>query len=573
MPQILKAQDTQTGEVVEFEWLDPTPPTDKDLEEVFTAHRARKTTPPPTPQAPSQSEHKGWFGLAPTGIVPDEDSTGIVAVDAYKKLFSREGLPGTMGTLVGGALTASGVGVPLAIPVGAAVAGGTEKLLGGSNEDAMKAAAWDAAGNAVGFGLPKVLGSIGRYGVRSALKKGSATPNQIDDLVQTSIYEGITPSRHGFNEADQLVTDLTGKVKEIVSSLPQAKTAVDVERALREIAAVKQDFLARGALDSDIRVLDDVATQYLNRYGKTLSPNRAQELKTGLMERADAKGVYEQSLNPAVGEAQGAFASGLRKQIEELTAAAGNPVDKFNQRAGKLIALRDAMVTNEPNVHPAAAVATTLGGPKVGAIQIGMRPAVQAAVGRRVARVAQAFDPKYMGVAAPEYPQPKQNLSMDQLGIPEIQGVRWEPDALDAVGVPVERGARDIDAAWLQRFAQEPQIQHQFPNTPRVTLDQFGIEEIPGPAYQADALSALDIPATRDMYTPEDLWMMKHYPGDFEWWSQLHPAQKRELFQKGIAIPQDVATQSAPPDLAPRQPRRITAGEVGPLYKKYLEQK
>jgi hypothetical protein len=66
---------------------------------------------------------------------------------------------------------------------------------------------------------------------------------------------------------------------------------------------------------------------------------------------------------------------------------------------------------------------------------------------------------------------------------------------------------------------------------------------------------------------------MKHYPGDFEWWSQLHPAQKRELFQKGIAIPQDVATQSAPPDLAPRQPRRITAGEVGPLYKKYLEQK
>jgi hypothetical protein len=599
MPQRYSVRNNQTGKTVTFEWHLPTPPTEADLEEVFAADEQRQApVAPPAPAAPPAPVEKPNTWVPVPDNYPWKDGTGIIGIDAMRSLFSKEQLPSTVAAGVGAGLAASGVGLPLAIPASAAAAAETRWLLGGTKEEAAKEAAIEGVTNAAAFGIPRVVGGLGRRMVRSALKKGSATPGELDKLVQTSIYEGITPSRHGYAEADQLVSDLTGEVRKIVQGLKSGR--VDVQRALLAINQVKDRALRRGATDTEISALDNLATQYAQRYGDNMAPVAAHELKVGLMERAGAKGAYEQGLPPTVGEGQAAFASGLREQLEQLAEAGGRPIDALNDRASKLIALRDSMMTTEPPVHPAGMVAGAFGGPKVAAIQIGTRPAVQAAAGRRIARVAQAFDPKYMGVPSPQYPERGPGLSLDELGIPETTGAPWAPDALDAAGIPVGRGVVDEADMWLRRFAPEPQITHKRPirgllppapiqlgppdgsfvrsvpaelaeRIPK-SMDQLGIPEVSGDAFERDALSALDIPATREMYSPEDLWMQKHFPPEmFQWWKSLPDAEKRRLMREGVEIPYDAARASAPPQGVSRSPERLTKSEIQALYKRYLE--
>jgi hypothetical protein len=428
-------KDPATGRTVTFDWYEDTPFTDEDLDEIFA--EAAQSQPPPKGRGGSIEAGSGTTWVDTPANYPFKGGTGIVAVDAVKSLFDKQGLPGTLGTMTAAGMAASGVGLPLAVPASAAVAGLTRKVLGGTDQEAMQEAAWDAGGNLLGLGIPKVAGAIGRYGVRSALKKGSATPNEIDDIVQTSIYEGITPGRSGFNKADERIKTLHSDVMKLLDSVTGE---VDVSRAARNIQAVRQRAIARGAEPSEIAAIDAIAEQFAST-GR-IDRLAAQELKSGLMERAAANRAYQRFAPPGTtagkGDAQAAVAGGVREQLETLAPGVAEP----NARQSDLIRLRDAMVTNEPPMHPAAGVATMFGGPKVAAIQIGARPQVQAAVGRRLARVAQAFDPDYMGVPAPQYPEPPRPVRGLLRPAPHL--TEPPPDPSFARGVRGEYARHDV---------------------------------------------------------------------------------------------------------------------------------
>jgi len=396
---------------------------------------------------------------------PDTWSWENIKQSAYEtsplRLFDAENAPSAAGGIVGGVLMGTGVGAPLAVPASMAVSGGLTKLLGGSNEDAVKNAAWELAGPVGGALVGKGLKTAGKALIRTGLNHGTKTVPEIDEIVETAIAENISPGRRGWFKATERIDQLNQGVREMVESLNDR--TINPNTALGNIRRLRGELERAGALQSELDAVDSVLADYGARFRDPLAPIAAHELKADVQERI-AKS-YVQDVPSAANEARQKFASGLRESIEQAGKDMGMPqIGPVNERVGRLRDLRAAMPT-----HPSSSrlqggdvAAVSMFGPKAGIARMALRPKAQAYLGLKMARTGRYLDPfgslnegawqlAQPGVR-PVAPAPR---TLDQLGIPETAGPAWQRDALDAVGVPVEREVSSPEEMWELALRQE----------------------------------------------------------------------------------------------------------------------
>ncbi len=523
MPKRYTVQNNETGKTVTFDWNDDVnPPTDADLEEVFAADAATSAA----------SHH-------PLNIFDPESGIRKLPGKVWDTITSHPAEAGAMAAGIAAApLTGGMSALPMMATMGAASAAGaaagrgiSEAAQGHSLEEALPKMGHDAlvegTMNAAFSGVGPGLTSVGRGLYRSALRKAipmGASAADVEQLVDTGIREGINVSAKGASKATDVIEGLSGDVRKLVDSL---NVTVDPEKGFKQIAAFRAKKAAGGALQPELDAIDKVAEDYASRFGSAMPGSQAQTLKEGIWR--ETSNAWEKQLNPSKVEAQKAFGTGIKEGIEDVTGGATGAVAKKNARMGDLIELRNKIAhgsAREATPGAAEAADLVIGGPAMAVGKaIGRSPRMKSFVGRKVADVGEFLDPRFgfrpqdlearavspaAVVTSPATkPVPKAPTTLDQFGIPEEAGTQWAPDALDALGVPVERGSADVDEAWMRRYAQDPRIVHNPPPAPPRTLDQLGVPENAGPAYQPDQLSALGIPADQEMYSPEELWLKK----------------------------------------------------------------
>ena len=373
-------------------------------------------------------------------------------------MFEKENLPGTAGAVVGAGLGATGFGASVSVPASMAVAGGVTKLMGGSNEDAAKNAAWELAGPIGGMALNRaVLQPVGKALIRTGLNIGNATPHEVDQVVETAIRENVSPGRHGWFKAQNRVDALNQKVREMIEGLEGQ--SVNPSTAMANLRKLRVELeTSGGATRGELAAVDNLIEDY-SRYGR-MKPIDAHELKASIQHRISSS--YDQTVPSTVNEGRQAYAAGLRQEIEEAGKRGGHTeIGATNERVGNLRELQKMMSTQpqQSRVQGSDVAAAKMFGPEAAFTRMALRPRAQAYLGLKMARTGRLIDPT-LGVAtathtaeAPIYPG--RPTTLDQLGIPEEAARRaYEPNGLDAFDVPVvDGGERTVDELWLRRLS------------------------------------------------------------------------------------------------------------------------
>lgn len=508
MPKQYTVKNNQTGQTITFAWHDDVnPPTEADIDQVFAA------------AAPQDSPYGEVF--------PDY---GGAAKEIGQTIKDN---PGTTGAILGGLAAApftGGMSVPAMMALEGAAAGAGhlagEALSAATTErpvpdNLFKEAGKEAAFSALTAGVGPAARAIGRGLYHTALRPTltlSHTPDEIAKLIDTGIEEGISVSGRGYRKATNLIEGLDADVRKLIEDL---NTVEDAQRGFDKITALRQKYLRRGAPQAKIDALDALEANYRARYSAPMRGEQMHELKQGIWKETGPS--FERELNTGTTEAMREFGSGLRETLEEAGKRRGvTDIGEKNARMGSLIDLKEQIERSAshypgvPGLRQAAEVATGTSSGGIVSRAIATSAPVLSTAGRGLAKVGAALDPRSFRPASAHPPiggKPKQTpVTLDTVGVEEVPGARWEPDPLDRVGVPTERGARDIDQAWQEKFAPEPVISHNPPPVPPKSLDQLGIPENSGPAYQRDPLDALDMAPASPGRSEEELWLQRVTP-------------------------------------------------------------
>lgn len=611
MPTTRKVRDNETGEIIPFLWHDDTmEPTEADLEQVVSAFRQS--------QPRQSSGASGSWNVRPSGgasgswdtpasraealAAADPNYLAVEAADAGGRRLVKAGEwvkenPGTTGAIVGSLAAApftGGMSVPAMMALEGAAAGGGHlagRVLGDvaqGNEldpvDIATQAGKEGVFSALTAGVGPALKTVGREMYHLALRPRLAmshTPEEVARLVDTGLSEGINVSRGGFHKAGGLIEQQAADVRKLIEGL---NSIADHGRGIQKIEALKRKWAKEGALEEQLRALDDVAQQYSERFG---SPSRLEDLherKQGIWRQTQNN--WNTDLGPAKKEAQKAYGSGLRETIEEGAEREGvSDIGARNERIGNLMELQE--------VISGRAAHDTLPGLRQGMeVPLGMSPSYfmravatsslpLSAAGRAVARVGSVLDPRGLAPVSSHPPiggKPKTTqTSLDALGIPESAGPTYTPDPLDAAGIPVERGVVDLEEMWLKRFAPEPAISHRAEYPPvknlhpvyskQTSLDELGIPAAEGPGESAVSLDALDIPATRETRNSEELWLQRILEKEHP---ELAKMPRREQIRFIEEKMRSGGHRSAERNTTPA---RITKDKVETLYRRYLTSK
>lgn len=418
-----------------------------------------------------------YRGMLREGRLPtwDEAKQAFYETSPLPNL-EKENLPRTLGTLAAipagialGAATAP-VAATIALPalLGGSVAASTKWAQGGTPGEQFKEFALQAGPDMLIPSVGRVLGNAGRMMYRGGLR-AVGTPVEVDDLIETGIREGITASRKGWRNAQSKIDRLNEAVRNIVEKTPGT---ANPQVALGNLQKLRNEMAGpnSGATADQIAAVDRAIEHYAQQWAKPGGHSAVDAHLTKVDLQRRAKPGYDQDLPTAAREAQMQAAAGWRKETERLAKEAGAPdISSLNARIGKLHELQDVVVQAPARFRASDINAARYAGPKGLAVQLGLRSAPMTAVGRRMARFGDFFDPS-RGVnlfvnhpvaggrsfpADWAGPTPGTPRTLDQLGIPETAGPAWQRDALDAVGVPVERKVSSPEEMWELALRQE----------------------------------------------------------------------------------------------------------------------
>ncbi len=350
-PKILTAQDPQ-GRTVRFEWHDPNPPTDADLDQIF--HEAHGSGPS---KAEMVSDAIGAVGRMGGMGVPG----GPLGEAAARFVGKPENWPtiaaGLAGMATGGAsLPASAALASAAGGAGSIAKNAAEYFLGGgpsSVTDAAKDVAKDAAtqggaqlaGGLVGKGLEAVAPKF----MAAALKPTTTLRRQNPgmDIPLEAVKQGAVVSKAGLERQAARVADLN----QAVDAAIQGSTAtIKPSVAAASLGDLLRERQALGPVAaSDAQKIQDALVNFVGT-DQPMPITQAQEIKKYLGSRVANK-FGSQAAEPVAVDIQQALRAGTKDAI----AKAVPEVDALNQQLAPAIAVRKALaqrIGTAENINP-----------------------------------------------------------------------------------------------------------------------------------------------------------------------------------------------------------------------------
>jgi hypothetical protein len=334
-------QDTTTGKKVTFDWNDTNPPTDADMEQVFSAARSSAPEPAVTP-TPSGPEFN-----------PD-----MYPMDALAKNVAIRGGMETLGQ-VGGGLAGS-VGGPAGVLAGETagyVAGskGADYLLGeGKDRSIADAAKEGAIYSVVGRAIPTVAKaaakaipkSVADKLYRSAAKLETVLdPDNVRRLLD-SAYENRIQVGTGKRGQDRLVSFLEGLSSTIDDMIkPVAGDFVSTDRAIDRALLLAKEYKDIPVAKPYLEELGGLVKQFSAEKGSLITVEQAQSIKRKAWRELETVFRKEGRINnPTSGTIVGhdfnkAVGSALREEIETKIPGIAGP----NQAWGDAIELQRAV--------------------------------------------------------------------------------------------------------------------------------------------------------------------------------------------------------------------------------------
>lgn len=382
---------------------------------------AGKFTPPPL----SSWSGPGRGGTSPgaPGQQPDPNASfWKTATDATLKVLPYAGA--TIATMAGQpeawlpAMAMAGAGGAAGSAIEQGVRGATGINPPSSVGDAAKTIAEQGAGNAIGEGTGRLIGSfaaktIGKYLnperlYQSALKPVGSNPKTAAGLVSTGINEAIPLNESSQSVVQGRIGDLGNQVKAIIGQNPQNIDPTDyVPTVQKNLDTLRQQWGRSGSQGAQfVNQIDRAERAFLLREGSpqplhmigpngqpvTVNPEDmdlntlraqvgpiwspdAQKIKQATYNslRAAAPGAYEAGSHPGLStEVEQSLAGSMRQELENIYP----DIHDLNARQGDLIALNDAIgkfVKREGNkqispyfLFPALGAAFGFGGEKAG---------------------------------------------------------------------------------------------------------------------------------------------------------------------------------------------------------------
>ena len=234
------------------------------------------------------------------------------------------------------------------------VAGGMGELAGDiASLAAMAPGVSEAVASKLGgvveaLGLPKVAKGAATKLYQSALKPSQVNPEKAAAAVQTGLASAIPVSEKGQTKLASLLSDLSGKAKDVIASDPNAQ--IDTGAVAKRLQDAKQRFTNQALPQSDVDVIDRAHQEWLARNGskpatpgtapqptgvlgpngqpimgsgtpgtpavgpQPLSAQAAQEMKQGTYQQLKSKAYGE--MKTAQVESEKALARGLKEELE-----------------------------------------------------------------------------------------------------------------------------------------------------------------------------------------------------------------------------------------------------------------
>lgn len=401
-----KVRDSSTGKVVTFNWNGDAPPTDADMEEVFSATRQGPSQEPP-PMAPVEGASPYEAGGMPTGA----------EVKKQTEPYGRAGLE--IGGQIGGGLLGAAGGPPGVIAgetagyvggtyAGDLVYGPTDRSLG---RRVAEGAAFSIAPRAL-FGAAEHLG---KGAVRSALK---IPPTQVkkkvaDQVVDTIVKENMRVGLKGVRKGEAVIQDVERSLNDVLRSSTGRIDATVLSDAVEAQKARFADFSDPQAM---YEALDGIKAKIMSHpklQAGTISLADAQTLKKGLYKELKSFYKNTQALTPnaqmasnaeSVGKA--AWAESLRNNIVNDPTIPADAVNWLKREGNVINAMRwiERRANVGANMDPITFNDVLLGGlisdgmPAAIAIRFLRMPAVQSQIGIYMAKSAAARGPVQAGV-------------------------------------------------------------------------------------------------------------------------------------------------------------------------------
>ncbi len=574
-------RNNQTGQDVTFDWHDDVnPPTEADMEEVFA--QASRQAPAPV-DSPYGEVAPDFFGAA-------KEVGGWVKEN-----------PGTAGAMAAGIAVApftGGMSVPamMALEGGAAAAGSAlghgakQALTGEGHPEGPFGVARDSllegvlAGGTAGVG--PALKAVGKGLYHTALRPTltlNHTPDEIAQLVQTGLDEGINVSRKGYQDAGKLISGLGADVRKLIDSL---NATPDTDRAFAQIDALRQKYLRRGVPPEKIAALDKIEEHYRSLYSGSMPGGAMQELKSGIWTETGPS--FSRELNTGTTEGMRAFASGLRETLEEEGRRRGvTSIGELNARQGRLIDLQEQVERSAAHYPLAGArqgVEMMVGGaPGLLMRAIATSAPALSSIGRGLNFAGNILDPRAI---RPAVSHPSAITDESRLLGPAPIPLGPAPDTSYVRGVPAPASPRPIKgylpSAEVRRstpdFAVDgghviPQgaipdtsgrIPAVLPENAGKSIDGLDIPVVGNEPYAPNGLDALDIPVTQEMYTPEELWIKKQL-------IEMKPSLAHLPFDQWKILFRKVASNDTYRNVGNQPNVRITKEKVNALYDAYLK--
>lgn len=257
-------QDTTSGKKVTFDWNDPNPPTDADMEQVFTAARATPVAPPPASTGPEFN--------------PDMYPLDQGAMQVARPLLEYGGL--TAGGLIGGVPGAGlgyGIGKGIAdFAEGTVPAAPGAALLSGA-KDVATGATMEMGGQVAGKVIGKGLEVGGRLGKQVIGRLTGTGPGAASEAVKGG--EAFTDAMRGKTTGEDIVQnakDALGVIKESRAQSYQAH--------LQGI---------QGGKDIDLTPIQIKFGELMKRYGVRYNPDGTLNMTRTALGKSGNKDIEE----------------------------------------------------------------------------------------------------------------------------------------------------------------------------------------------------------------------------------------------------------------------------------------
>jgi len=370
-------QDTTTGKNVTFEWNDPTPPTDADMEEVFSAARGGEEPklsagdvvtgaitnipesagnmvkgiantvrhPIDTVEGLGNIVRGGIEKLIP-GESPKEANFDAV-INFFKDRYGgEENLKKTIATdPVGFAADLSTIftgGGALLKASGLAKAGNVVSKAGGL-VDPVNAVV--NTGRAVSKGVAKLPLTSPERLYASAVKPPKnikKTSAQLKKEISIGLDEGILPNEGGLEKLNKTVSEIEGVQETAVSA--KMPYFVSKDEALQHVPDIIAEYQKKSVFPAESKSIIESATKkFIEEHGDWISLDHAVNMKKGIYE--DLRGKYgKQTTAPSeMVDWNKAVARGLKDSVYKAVVDANPSLKALGEKEGALLGLKSAI--------------------------------------------------------------------------------------------------------------------------------------------------------------------------------------------------------------------------------------